>query len=145
LTPSHDQNDQQEDSDVSIVLSNAFREILVELYCEYPALVNFVGWNYVMNNDRERLSNMLIITEFMPGGNIRQYTDVNDTQKVIYLFGSARGLGHLHSKEMVHRDVKLKTIFLDSRCYPRVGDFGFAKLAKSLVVTCRMGSDPYMA
>jgi serine/threonine protein kinase len=98
-----------------------------------------------MNNDRERPSNMLIFTEFMPGGNIRQYMDVNDTQKMIYLFGSARGLEYLHSKEVMHRQVKPENIFLDSRGYPRVCDFGFAKLAKSMMVTCRMGSAPYMA
>jgi serine/threonine protein kinase len=71
--------------------------------------------------------------------------DMNDTQKMIYLFGSARGLEHLYSKEVVHRDVRPDNIFLDSRGYPRVGDFGFAKLAKSMVVTCCMGSDPNMA
>jgi protein-serine/threonine kinase len=47
---------------------------------------------------------------------------------MIYLYGSARGLEHLHSRNVVHRNVKSSNIFLDSRGYPRVGGFGFTEL-----------------
>jgi serine/threonine protein kinase len=52
----------------------------------------------------------------------------DDTAKSIVFLGVAAGLAYLHSKNIVHRDVKPANILLDSDFYPRIADFGFAKL-----------------
>jgi serine/threonine protein kinase len=70
---------------------------------------------------------------------------VDPTQKMIYLYGTARGLAHLHSREVMHRDVKPENILLDSQSFPVIGDFGFATFHGAPVMADCMGTTPYMA
>lgn len=39
----------------------------------------------------------------------------------------ALGLGHLHNKNFIYRDLKLENILLDERGYASITDFGLAK------------------
>jgi serine/threonine protein kinase len=49
--------------------------------------------------------------------------DWNDTAKSIVACGIAAGLAHLHSQNVIDRDVQPMTVFLDDNLYPRIGDF----------------------
>jgi serine/threonine protein kinase len=128
--------------DESIQLGSALREILVGLYCEHPAVLKLFGWNYVTNVDPHEL---LIVTELMSGGTVGEHLHVNPTQKMIYLYGTARGLAHLHIREVMHRDVKPENILLDSRGFPHIGDFGFAQFHDAPVMSDCVGTSPYIA
>jgi serine/threonine protein kinase len=86
-----------------------------------------------------------IITELMTGGNVSQHLHVDATQKMIYLYCTTRGLTHLHLREVVHRDVKPENILIDSRGFPRVGDFGSAKFHEMPGMGCSRSTTPYQA
>jgi serine/threonine protein kinase len=142
VTPSIQDGQPAQEVDESIQLCSALGEILIGLYCEHPAVLNFFGWNYVANVDPHEL---WIVTELMPRGNVGESLHVDPTQKMIHLYGTARGLAHLHMREIVHRDVKPENIFLDSRGFPYVGDFGFATFHDDPEMLDGMGTTPYMA
>ncbi len=37
------------------------------------------------------------------------------------------GIGYIHSKGVVHRDMKLDNVFLDENLNAKIADFGFCK------------------
>lgn len=77
-----------------------------------------------------------IVTEFVPKGTLFNALrhkdgspDLTPTNKTIISMGIARGMKHIHSHGMIHRDLKSLNIMLDEDCYPRICDFGLARLA----------------
>ena len=56
------------------------------------------------------------------------------------VFGVAAGLAYAHQRNVVHRDIKLDNIFLNADMEPCIGDYGVAKLFKTLVETVSLGN-----
>ena len=60
--------------------------------------------------------------------NERSKATLDDTQKLIILYGIAATLSFLHSQEILHSDLKPSNIFLDKDCKIKISDFGISKL-----------------
>ncbi|KNZ50302.1 uncharacterized protein VP01_44g10 [Puccinia sorghi] len=72
-----------------------------------------------------------LITELCSGGELFDYL-VEKTRFTEFearrLFGQiCLGLGYVHRKGVVHRDLKLENVLLDERCNPKLADFGFGR------------------
>jgi serine/threonine protein kinase len=72
-----------------------------------------------------------LITELCSGGELFDYL-VEKTRFTEFearrLFGQiCLGLGYVHGKGVVHRDLKLENVLLDERCNPKLADFGFGR------------------
>jgi serine/threonine protein kinase len=52
---------------------------------------------------------------------------LNSTEKMKVLYGIPRRMLHLHSLKIVHRDLKLTSIFVDSQNRPKIDNLWFAK------------------
>lgn len=54
-------------------------------------------------------------------------------EKTVQFYGAqiALAIGELHSKEIMHRDLKLENILVDSRGYLKIIDYGLAKVLKN--------------
>lgn len=74
-----------------------------------------------------------IITDLMPGGSLRdrlnniQEHPIDPSKKTIIALGVAYGMAYMHSKNMIHRDLKAQNILLDADDYPRIADFGLSR------------------
>lgn len=97
--------------------------------------------------------NLYIVMEFAEHGDIyRQIKKFKTANKYIkedtiwsYTIQVALGLDHLHSRRVLHRDIKPKNIFLTSKHHVRLGDLGCAKLIKTGLARTQIGTPYYMS
>lgn len=74
-----------------------------------------------------------LVTEFMTNGSIEDFLkkpgNEGQAQRHImeWALHIASGLAHLHSHNLVHRDVAARNVFLDADCRGVVGDFGLLR------------------
>ena len=73
----------------------------------------------------------MIVMELCPGGDLLNYVrkrrKLNETLAK-YLFKQIiEGIGYIHSKNILHRDIKLENILLDDKGHIKIADFGVGK------------------
>lgn len=56
---------------------------------------------------------------------------LNDTKKLIIIYGIATGMSYLHSHNILHRDLKPYNIYLDDSLYPKIAGFNIAREIKN--------------
>lgn len=109
------------------------REVYINSKVNHPSILKFFG--YSLNDFKER-PKPVIITENASNGtlysNIHQektddINNLDDTKKLIIIFGIASGLAYLHSHNIIHRNLNSKSIFLDEFYYPKITNFDFSK------------------
>ncbi|XP_047050648.1 serine/threonine-protein kinase STY13-like [Lolium rigidum] len=94
-----------------------------------------------------------VVVEYIDGGTLRQYLYAHREEKLEYgvvvelALDLAKGLSYLHSKDIVHRDVKAENMLLDSKRTLKIADFGVARIeAKDPAeMTGHTGTLGYMA
>ncbi|RLN15411.1 hypothetical protein C2845_PM02G05080 [Panicum miliaceum] len=94
----------------------------------------------------------VVVVEFQHGGTLKtllyNHRDKKlSYKKVVHLaLDLARGLSYLHSKRIMHRDVKAENMLLDRKRTLKIADFGVARVeAPSCEVTGQTGTLGYMA
>lgn len=97
------------------------RRLLEEIDSHY-----IVNLRYAFQDDE----NLFMIIDLMLGGDLRFHLDRNgpfDEYSVkIYIAEIALSLNYLHSKRIVHRDVKPDNILLDEKGHAHLTDFNIA-------------------
>ena len=94
---------------------------------------------------------IIIVSEFAAGGSLKSWLTSNggkapSEEKALELMrGILRGIEHLHSKSVVHRDLKPDNILLQGD-FPRITDFGISRIVdESTMSTKAVGSPAYMS
>jgi serine/threonine protein kinase len=110
--------------------SNVIAEKKIMLACDCPFIVKL----YRAFQDTDHLYMLL---EYIEGGELFNVIHVpgrdglTNSQAKFYAAGVAIALAYLHSKEIAYRDLKPENIIMDRNGYPKVTDFGFAKLLRN--------------
>lgn len=92
-----------------------------------------------------------LVTEFMSNGNLferlrKSTTPFDGTRKTICALGIAEGMAYMHSKNIMHRDLKSLNILLDSDDFPKICDFGMSRnIDGTDVLTGGIGTYRWMA
>ncbi|KAI9123329.1 hypothetical protein K1719_006218 [Acacia pycnantha] len=75
-----------------------------------------------------------VVVEYLPGGTLKQFLFRNRRKKLAFklvvqlALDLSRGLSYLHSKKIVHRDVKTENMLLDRLGHLKIADFGVARV-----------------
>jgi serum/glucocorticoid-regulated kinase 2 len=88
--------------------------------------------------------------EFMQGGelfqHLRRQKRFTEPQAKFYAACITLGLGHLHNKNYIYRDLKLENLLLDEQGYAKLTDFGLAKfIEKDEVALTFCGTPEYLS
>ena len=98
----------------------------------------------------ETKRHMLLAMELCAGGDLLNYVRKRkkldeDVAKVIFR-QIIEGLGYIHRKRILHRDIKLDNILLDGKGNVKIADFGVSKLVKpGDVMREQSGTPAYIA
>lgn len=116
-------------------------EILVMKESQHPNIVNYLDSFLVRNSD------LWVIMEYMEGGALTDVIDNNsmtEQQIATVCQETTSGLLHLHSQNILHRDIKSDNILLNTRGQVKISDFGFcAKLTDQRNKRATMVGTPY--
>ncbi|KAF6138105.1 hypothetical protein GIB67_033519 [Kingdonia uniflora] len=128
-------------------LRSSFRqEVAVWHKLDHPNVTKFVGASMGaadlkiptgnLPNDRNSVPKRAccVIVEYLQGGNLKNFLIKNRRRKLAFkiviqlALDLSRGLRYLHSKKIVHRDVKTENMLLDTHRTVKIADFGVARV-----------------
>ncbi|KAK4425644.1 Serine/threonine-protein kinase STY13 [Sesamum alatum] len=122
------------------------QEVAVWHKLDHPNVTRFIGasmgtsqFKIPSKNPSEGYTNLpsracCVVVEFLPGGTLKKFLYKNRKKKLPYkvviqlALDLSRGLSYLHSKKIVHRDVKAENMLLDSQRTLKIADFGVARV-----------------
>ncbi|KAH6890934.1 STE/STE20/PAKA protein kinase [Coprinopsis sp. MPI-PUGE-AT-0042] len=116
-------------------------EILVMKESQHPNIVNFLE-SYLLKN-----TELWVVMEYMEGGALTDIIENNtleEDQISSICLETCKGLQHLHSQSIIHRDIKSDNVLLDAHGRVKITDFGFsAQLTDQKSKRATMVGTPY--
>ncbi|KAF9354613.1 Protein kinase [Mortierella sp. AD094] len=116
-------------------------EILVMKESTNPNIVNYLDSFLVKGQE------LWVVMEYMEGGALTDVIDNNklsESQIACICLETCKGLQHLHSQNIIHRDIKSDNVLMDSYGHVKITDFGFcAKLTDQKNKRATMVGTPY--
>lgn len=138
------------------------QEVAVWHKLDHPNVTKFVGASLGASelNIQKENGNVgmprnvcCVVVEYLAGGTLKNFLIRNSRAKLAFkvviqlALDLARGLSYLHSKKIVHRDVKTENMLLDKTRTVKIADFGVARVEASNPneMTGETGTLGYMA
>ncbi|KAF9175778.1 Protein kinase [Mortierella sp. AD010] len=116
-------------------------EILVMKESTNPNIVNYLDSFLVKGQE------LWVVMEYMEGGALTDVIDNNklsEGQIACICLETCKGLQHLHSQNIIHRDIKSDNVLMDPLGHVKITDFGFcAKLTDQKNKRATMVGTPY--
>lgn len=118
------------------------RDVLINI--DHPFVIKFF---YSFQNERK----LFFVLEYCPGGELfnllQKRKRFNDDQARFYAAQMVLALEHLHSKDIIYRDLKPENVLIDKEGYIRITDFGLSRMGinDQTVAKSICGTPEYLA
>ncbi|KAJ6810455.1 serine/threonine-protein kinase HT1-like [Iris pallida] len=131
------------EAEIAYLRSAFSQEVAVWHKLEHPNVTKFIGATVGATGLSIQTENGLlpmpsnvccVVVEYLQGGALKTYLIKNRRRKLAFkvvvqlALDLARGLSYLHSKKIVHRDVKTENMLLDKTRTVKIADFGVARV-----------------
>ena len=111
-----------------------FREIDIYSRLNHPTILKYFGYSLTNFKNKQKPtiimeypSNITLENFISPKYNDSDFLyKLNDTKKLINIYGIASAMSYLHSHNIIHRGLCPESIFLDEKLYPKVSGFTFS-------------------
>ncbi|TPX73848.1 hypothetical protein CcCBS67573_g04883 [Chytriomyces confervae] len=119
----------------------------VQRDARHPNVVQFMGCS--LKNDE-----ILLVTEYVPGGNVKEWImdsekPMTDRTRISISMDVAKAMAYLHSRGIIHRDLKSENLLVTENKRIKVCDFGFSRPSPTTSQEKRRlsfcGTDSHMA
>ncbi|KAJ3238902.1 hypothetical protein HDU81_006913 [Chytriomyces hyalinus] len=123
------------------------REVDMIKDARHPNVVQFMGCS--LKNDE-----ILLVTEYVPGGNVKEWImdserPMTDRIRISISMDVAKAMAYLHSRGIIHRDLKSENLLVTENKRIKVCDFGFSRPSPTTSQEKRRlsfcGTDSHMA
>lgn len=95
-----------------------YKEITIWKRLDHPNVVPTLG-------AEPSFAEFCVVAPWMPGGDLLQFLNRHPEANRLYItIGIADGLTYLHSKNVIHGDMKGQNVLFDGAGVPRISDFG---------------------
>ncbi|KMZ70586.1 Protein kinase superfamily protein [Zostera marina] len=134
-------DDDANDSNINALRSTFNQEVAVWHNLDHPNVTKFIGATMgtkKFNLYRGKYGNLdnvcCVVLEYLDGGTLKTFLLRNSFKQLAFkvvmqlALDLARGLSYLHSKNIVHRDVKTENMLLDKKRKLKITDFGVARV-----------------
>ncbi|GJN93933.1 hypothetical protein Rhopal_006992-T1 [Rhodotorula paludigena] len=112
------------------------REITLMQQARHPNIVQYLGLSFAppLPDADSPQPRILIISEFLPRGNLRQYILDRTLPfpwrlRISFAVDTTRALAYLHARNTMHRDLKGENLLITSNERIKACDFGLARVA----------------
>lgn len=100
----------------------------------HPNVVQYLGLCLSPSSTPSSAQRILIISEYLPRGNLRSYIHHVHLPfpwrlRVSFAIDVTRGLAYLHARNCLHRDLKGENLLVTENERLKICDFGFARIA----------------
>lgn len=142
-----------EQAAIKFVAKDTFKSLsdLQRVFQEIQALRNLRHPNIVRILDvAEHPDNVCFIMEFAAGGELRDYVEkrkaLSEEESRTFFRQIVQAVHYVHSKKIIHRDLKLENILLDANNRCKIVDFGLSYYVSSKERTVTdAGTEAYLA
>lgn len=101
-------------------------EIMIHQKLDHPNIIKYIYADADLKENR-----IDILLEYAPGGSLssllKRFGAFNEKITKIYLLQMLAALQYMHSKNIVHRDLKCANILISNDASIRISDFGASK------------------
>ncbi|KAJ8077744.1 hypothetical protein PM082_002177 [Marasmius tenuissimus] len=122
-----------EDPDADKLIKEYMREAIVWRQLNHLNLVPFIGVYYL---DDEAPNQLCLISPWMDRGDLTRYLKSAqkqnaDVDRLLLAYDVAAGLSYLHSKKIVHGDLKGLNVLINADERALIGDFGLLRVVET--------------
>jgi len=134
-----------EDDMLSFSMIEFRREVAIMSILKHPNLVLFYG------ACTKTKSSLIIITKFIKKGSLRNLLmdksfEIPFNFKLKICIEIAQGMAFLHSKDIIHRDLKSLNVLVDEENSMKITDFGTSRIVeRATLMTSAIGTVSWMA